>query len=191
MMTEKTEYRLNQIFKATLNLTGRVGIAGLKMSDIAKEAKIASGTLYIYFKSKEELLNALYYKLQRESAPAIVDTISHLPINIQLYKMWHIALKSLVEDNLRIIFLEQFLISPLISDTNKKLDIKFKNYLKELLDKGKKENLIKDIDSQMLISLIIGFLRTYSTHLVNEKESILTDDLVDKSFALCWQAIEK
>ena len=191
MMTENTVYRLNQIFDATLNLTGKVGIAGLKMSSIAKEAQIAIGTLYIYFESKEELLNALYYKLQKESAPALINEVSHLPIDIQLYKMWKIALERLVANNLRIIFLEQFLISPYISEANKKLDTTFRNYLKNLLDNGKKENLIKDIDSNMLISLIIGFIRNFSSYLVNEKDGRLTENSVDQSFSLCWEAIKK
>jgi len=189
-MKDSTENRLSQIFEATLNLTGKVGIAGLKMSRIAKEAKMASGTLYIYFKSKEELLNALYFKLQEESAPAIVKEIDHLPINIQLYKMWKIALENLFSNNFRIIFLDQFLISPYISEANKELDTDFKKYLKGLLDNGKKENLIKDIDSDMLISLIIGFVRNFSTHLVNN-EGQLTEKSIDESFSLCWEAIKK
>ena len=190
-MTENAEHRLDQIFEATLRLTGRIGIAGLKMSSIAKEAKMASGTLYIYFKSKEELLNALYHKLQRESAPALIDEISHLPIDIQLYKMWKVALERLVANNLRIVFLEQFLISPYVSEANKKLDTTFRNYLKNLLDKGIKENLIKDTDSNMLISLIIGFIRNFSSYLVNDMDGRLTEDLVDQSFSLCWEAIKK
>lgn len=190
-MNNKTATKLELIFKATLNLTGKVGIAGLKMSSIAKEAQMASGTLYIYFKSKEELLNALYHKLQKESAPALIDEISHLPIDIQLYKMWSIALERLVFNNLRITFLEQFLISPYVSETNKKMDATFKNYLKNLLDKGKKDGLIKDVDTDMLISLIIGFIRTFSTHLVTIENGQLTEKSIDESFSLCWEAIKK
>lgn len=183
--------KLIRIFNATLSLTGKVGIAGLQMSSIAKEASIATGTLYLYFKNKKELLNALYHKLQKESAPALIDEISHLPIDIQLYKMWKIALERLVANNLRIVFLEQFLISPYVSEANRKLDTRFKDYLRKLLDKGKKEGLIKDKDSNMCISLIIGYLRNYSSYLVNEKDGILTEKIIDQSFSLCWEALKK
>ncbi len=190
-MPDLKNKRLEQIFEATLRLTGQVGIAGLKMSNIAKEASIATGTLYIYFKNKEELLNALYFKLQKESAPAIVRDITHLEINVQLYKMWSIALKRLVANNLRIVFLEQFIISPYISEANKKIDMEFKNYLKQLLEQGKSKNLIKDVESNMLIALMIGFIRSFSTHLVNDRKGHLSERAIDESFALCWNAIKK
>ncbi|RKN83537.1 TetR/AcrR family transcriptional regulator [Ulvibacterium marinum] len=183
--------KLNRIFNATLNLTGKVGIAGLKMSSIAKEASMATGTLYLYFKNKKELLNALYFKLQKESAPALISEINHLPIEIQLYKMWSLALKRLVENNLRIIFLEQFLISPYVSESSKEMDARFRNYLRDLLDKGKKENQIKDVDSNILISLIIGFLRNFSTYIFKDKEGELSEKSIDESFSLCWEAIKK
>lgn len=190
-MSDTATYRLNQIYNATLELTSKVGIAGLKMSSIAKEAQIASGTLYIYFKNKEELLNELYKKLQQESAPALITEINNLPVNIQLYKMWKVALEQLVQNNHRIVFIDQFLISPYISDANKKLDASFKNYLKDLLDIGKKESLIKDADSDMLISLIIGFLRNFSSYLVKENNGKLTETIIDRSFSLCWEAIKQ
>lgn len=105
--------------------------------------------------------------------------------------MWKTALDSLVSNNLRIIFLEQFVISPYISESNKEIDTAFRNYLKNLLDNGKKENLIKEIDSDMLISLIIGFIRNFSSHLVNNNDGQLTEELIDESFSLCWEAIKK
>ena len=190
MVKDSEKIKLNKIFDATLRLTGNVGIAGLKMSHIAKEASIATGSLYINFKNKEELLNALYDKLQGESAPAIIKDIAHLPIHVQMYKMWAIALDRLVAANNRIIFLEQFVVSPFISEKNKQRNMDFKMYLKNLLDKGKVENNIKDVDTDMLITLIIGFLRKYSTHIVTEKNSNLTDTLIDESFNLCWNAIK-
>ncbi len=190
-MSDTKTKRLDQIFDATLRLTGKVGIAGLKMSSIAKEASMATGTIYIYFENKEELLNALYFKLQKESAPAIINDISHLAINIQLYKMWKIALKRLVDNNLRIFFLEQFIISPYISESNKEIDTGFKNYLKQILEQGKSENLIKDVNSDMLITLIIGFVRSFSTHIVNDCSGQLTEKSIDESFSLCWNAIKK
>ncbi|MBK7429323.1 MAG: helix-turn-helix transcriptional regulator [Saprospiraceae bacterium] len=36
------------------------GYTDLRMADVAKEAGMATGTLYIYFKNKEELINTLF-----------------------------------------------------------------------------------------------------------------------------------
>ena len=51
MPKAKDENKIEQIFKATLKLVSVEGFGGLRMSDVAKEAGMATGTLYIYFKA--------------------------------------------------------------------------------------------------------------------------------------------
>lgn len=48
-----------QIFLATEQLIAEGGVHSLSMHKIAKEAKISAGTIYLYFKSKDELLEQL------------------------------------------------------------------------------------------------------------------------------------
>jgi AcrR family transcriptional regulator len=53
------EFRLQSIREATTRVVARLGFAGTTMQHIADEAKIAKGTLYLYFKDKEELLDSV------------------------------------------------------------------------------------------------------------------------------------
>lgn len=55
----------NAILQAAVKEIARVGL-GAATADIAKGAGVASGTLFTYFASKEELLNELYVELKRE-----------------------------------------------------------------------------------------------------------------------------
>ncbi|HCJ66401.1 MAG TPA: hypothetical protein DHV62_03515 [Elusimicrobia bacterium] len=48
-----------RIIEATKRVIIKKGYQGLKVSDIAEEAKIGKGTVYLYFRSKEELLAEL------------------------------------------------------------------------------------------------------------------------------------
>jgi AcrR family transcriptional regulator len=48
-----------RIFNGTLNAVARQGPKKLTMSDIATEAGVSPGTLYRYFKNKEDILSAL------------------------------------------------------------------------------------------------------------------------------------
>jgi TetR/AcrR family transcriptional repressor of multidrug resistance operon len=52
----KDEHKLNAIIQATLELTNEKGLAGIRMSDLAKRAGIATGSLYTYFEDKQDLL---------------------------------------------------------------------------------------------------------------------------------------
>ena len=45
-----------QIFMATDRLMAKEGLTQLSMHKLAKEANVAAGTIYLYFKNKDELL---------------------------------------------------------------------------------------------------------------------------------------
>ena len=191
MNSKKSEAnKLERIFSATLALVSKVGIAGIKMSSIAEEANIATGTVYLYFKNKSELLNALYAKLKREGIFSIMGKIDHLPTHIQLYKLWSIAFEYHVTSHCKSIFMEQFEFSPLISKENIALEEDTILFLNQTLDRAKSEGIIKDLNNHLITSLILGFLRNlaqkYSLDLIN-----ITPETKDSAYALCWDAIKK
>src|SRR5216117_614004 len=57
-----------QIVDAAIRVFARTGYYSSRVSDIAREAGIASGTIYLYFKTKEEILVTLF----REKMAAFV-----------------------------------------------------------------------------------------------------------------------
>jgi AcrR family transcriptional regulator len=50
-----TDFRRNEIIAAALKVFGSKGFDAARAEDIAAQAGIAKGTLYLYFKSKEEI----------------------------------------------------------------------------------------------------------------------------------------
>ena len=53
------------ILAAALRLIARLGLHNTPMSAVAREAGVAAGTLYLYFPSKEAMINALYLDVLR------------------------------------------------------------------------------------------------------------------------------
>jgi TetR/AcrR family fatty acid metabolism transcriptional regulator len=52
---EKKKDKRNKIINAALEIFTEQGFHNTRLDDIAKEANVAKGTLYLYFKSKEDL----------------------------------------------------------------------------------------------------------------------------------------
>lgn len=52
------EYRVQSIREAATRVIARKGLAGASMQEIADEANVAKGTLYLYFRNQQELLDA-------------------------------------------------------------------------------------------------------------------------------------
>jgi AcrR family transcriptional regulator len=82
------------ILSAATRLIARWGLHNTPMSALAREAGVATGTLYLYFPSKEAMINALYLELHRKSELAIANA-SHStepapPVpHPDLWKPWH------------------------------------------------------------------------------------------------------
>jgi TetR/AcrR family transcriptional regulator, repressor for uid operon len=49
----------NRIIKSAISTFSKYGYDKSRMDDIAKTAKLSKGTIYLYFKNKEELFNAI------------------------------------------------------------------------------------------------------------------------------------
>ena len=62
----KDQNKIQAIYEATLALVLKSGYAELNMAAVAKEADIATGTIYTYFKNKEALINQLFLFLKEE-----------------------------------------------------------------------------------------------------------------------------
>jgi AcrR family transcriptional regulator len=60
--TQKAQQTRQQILDAALKLFQKKGFESTTMRDVAKEAGLAVGAAYYYFKSKEELVLAFYYE---------------------------------------------------------------------------------------------------------------------------------
>src|SRR6187399_309778 len=72
-----TDFRCRQILDAARETFVKVGVADSSVDQIARSAKIAKGTVYLYYKSKDEILRQLLTadlsQLEAETVPAIAD----------------------------------------------------------------------------------------------------------------------
>ena len=60
---EQKEARRNHILRAAFDLLDRTRYEDISMNAVAREARLAKGTLYLYFKTKEEVFLALATEL--------------------------------------------------------------------------------------------------------------------------------
>lgn len=71
------EYRRDLLDRAVVTFSNK-NYADVSMRDIATDLEVSTGTLYHYFKSKEELFCALFLHTAQGSANEIVDTMCNL-----------------------------------------------------------------------------------------------------------------
>jgi AcrR family transcriptional regulator len=122
------------------------GFEKATIDDIIKKAKIAKGTVYYYFNSKEEIFNAIvseaistFDKKTKESISASEDVVSQLEAFIETEKNYILKYRDVFT----------VFVGELIKKARS-----FKQ-LEQIIDRGKKEKLIRnDIDTKFISDAI-------------------------------------
>src|SRR6202034_633563 len=73
MARPKSEDKRNAILDAAMRVFAQRGLTAAPTSEISKEAGVAEGTLFTYFKTKDDLMNALYREIKLELADAMMS----------------------------------------------------------------------------------------------------------------------
>jgi AcrR family transcriptional regulator len=180
----KDEAKVAAIYKATLSLVKERGLAGITMSDISKAASIATGTLYIYFKNKDELIKALFAECREKSAneyfkgldetTSFEERMKTVFTNIIHYKMKHFDVSA---------FLEQSYHSPFVCVTDLKKKQRAIDPLYALIAEGIAKKEIKDVDPELVVTFLFGILNEMAknTYFVKKK---LTPDAVAQLYTM-------
>ena len=159
--------RREEILSEALKLFVENGYHQTRTSDITKRVGIAKGTLFNYFKTKEDLLNALYLESKQE-----IYMIMYEPIQLedhlytQFKKIWTAFVQWGIKNYLKILFILQMQDSPII-DEKVKNEIDSKNQrLMDMHQQGIEQGLFKEIPIKIAVKLFFGGMITTIMYLV-------------------------
>lgn len=110
---EPTQDKKILLLESALELIRENGFHGTPVSSVAKHAGVAAGTVYTYFKSKDELIVALYHYVKA----GLLKEISGLdksenPFEDRFYALWENLIEVYLNKPAYQNFLEQFISSP-------------------------------------------------------------------------------
>jgi AcrR family transcriptional regulator len=160
------------------------------MSDIAAKAGLATGTLYIYFKNKDELINALFIECRKAAASCYLNNYDPKTDYREGFRTVWMNLLNYKLKNLREhIFIEQCYHSPFITESTRQTIKLLFEPLYQLMDKGKKEKRIKFLDSFLLLSYIVGIINEMVKH-AHYSGNKITKEKAETIFELCWDGIK-
>lgn len=98
---------------ALRRLVARRGFHGASMHAVAAEAGVATGTAYVHYASKDELVLATYVETKRELGLAAADGVDpHAVADERFRQLWHGILRHVEADPDRARFLLQVDSSP-------------------------------------------------------------------------------
>lgn len=191
MAKEKDPAKIQLIFNATMNLVLDKGFSGLTMADVAKHAGIATGTLYVYFKNKEDLIDQLY--LNVKSQKAINIKASFVPTDsfyANFSRLWRDYFVECHRNPQQMQFVLLFCDSGYISqETLDKVNAAFLPMI-AMFEDAQRTMLIVDLPVMSLFAHIMGSTHALVKHHI-DMSIPLTPELLDLYFGMTWNGIRK
>jgi AcrR family transcriptional regulator len=189
-MRPKDDKKIALIFSATLELVEQIGVAGITMRQIARKAKIATGTLYIYFKDKNELINALFRDCRSSSIKIYFEGYNADELFATSFKkVWKNIVRHRIENFEEAVFIEQCYHSPFISESSREMGHRVIKPLYELMERGIREKHIKKLDTFLLLTFMVGSM-TEMIRYARYSGKQFSEQMIEETFCLCWQGMK-
>jgi AcrR family transcriptional regulator len=192
----KDDNKEHRIRKKATEIIVATGFDGLSMQKLAKEANISASTIYVYFKSREDLLNKLYIAVQEQFEK---DALEHFSADLNfeagLWLQWKNRLKNITTSPLDFQFYEQFRNSPLILHKDLQPST-FKKQMNAFVRRAVRKQEIKDLPSEIFWALAYGpFYMLVKFHLNQStmagKPFSLTESKLRQTFNRVLCALQK
>ncbi len=191
MARKKDLSKIHRLYDAALQLVQEHGFHSLTMAQVAKQAGIATGSIYTYFQGKEEMINALYLHLKLEKMQAMLSVYQpeeSFLVNFRQLWLKYFLLSYQEPDKMH--FIEQYTYSPLLSPQTRQEADRLLTPLINLLESAKQEQLLKDIPATIMIQHVIGGTLEVVKYFLNHEITPQKND-IESCFEITWSSIKK
>lgn len=187
---EKSQIKREALVRATIKLVNSHGFHAAPMSKIAKLAAVSPGTIYLYFESKQDLVNKVYIDVKTAfSEFAFKDYDEKVSVEKGFEKIWKSIAVFKLKEVEKAMFLSQCDNTPIIDDSSRQEGLKHLQPLLNLWELGKKEGLIKPVSPYMLYAFSI-YPVAFLMNMQQQGLYKLTPEHIDEAYKMAWNSIK-
>ena len=191
MARPRSEGKRNAILEAATRLFAERGLTDAPTSEISKQAGVAEGTLFTYFKTKDDLINALYRELKLELADAMMSDFPRKKnVRTRLRHVWDRYLNWGIANPKQRKVLAQLTVSEVLTKESKDAGgapfVEFQTMIRDAIEQRVFRN---DLPAE-LISRSLATLAEATIDLTVSKPS-KADKYRDSGFQMFWAGITK
>jgi AcrR family transcriptional regulator len=181
-----------QIMKAALKLFCEHGFQNTSTANISKEAKVATGTLFLYFPSKEGLINTLYLESKKELSAYLQEGLAKQKLTKnRIRHVWMRANDWAVKNPYAFKFIHMFSASPYISNLTKKEASSSADFAEKFVKAGIKEGTLSRMSVPLFLSIFDGLWTSTVNHSATLKNKKDRQRIVEQSFEVFWKGVSK
>ncbi|OPH48822.1 TetR family transcriptional regulator [Paenibacillus ferrarius] len=170
-----------KIIHAAVDVFSENGYHRASMDEIALRANVAKGTLYYHFPGKAQLFKTLVVQGFQEVIDKIrADLQADLTLEEQIRRIVRHNLDLFLESSglAHIVFNELSNgIDQEVLEELKKLRIDYIHFLAEVLEEGKQEGVLRDVNCQLAAAGIVGMLDSAANYFMSNTHELSRDHM--------------
>lgn len=197
----RKDERPTEILDAALELFGTKGFVSTKIDDIAKQAGVSKGTVYLYYPSKETLFKEMVYVLMLPRIKEVELYISNYQgkqteLLILIINRWWQTIKSSGLTGIpKLIISEADKFPDLTKFYVKEVIHRIHTIVVNVLNNGVKQNEFKKMNTALTARVIMSSLVYFSmweTSLKKyDKKDLKVEDMIEQQIKLVLDGIKK
>jgi AcrR family transcriptional regulator len=177
---------------AALKLFCEQGFQNTSTATISKEANVATGTLFLYFPTKEGLINSLYMECKQELAAYLQEGLSKQKLTKNRIKhVWMRANEWALKNSYAFRFTHMFSASPYITNLTKKEASSSAEFAEKFVKAGIKEGSLSRMSVPLFFSIFDGLWTSTVNHCTTLKNKRDRQRIVEQSFEVFWRGVSK
>ncbi|GAA0601194.1 fatty acid metabolism transcriptional regulator FadR [Virgibacillus siamensis] len=171
---KKNKPKYNQIIEAAVEVIAENGYHASQVSKIAKKAGVADGTIYLYFKNKEDILVSVFKEKMGQFIERIAESINQKQnADEKLLTLIQMHFSQLTGDH-HLAIVTQLELRQSNSELRLKINDILKPYLSvidDIIREGTKENVFRDeLNIPLVRQMIFGTLDETVTNWVMKEQ---------------------
>jgi AcrR family transcriptional regulator len=187
----KSEDKRNAILAAATRVFAERGLTAAPTSEISKEAGVAEGTLFTYFKTKDDLMNALYREIKLELADAMMSGFPRKKsVRTRLQHVWDGYVNWGVTNPEQRKVLAQLLVSGMLSKESIEAGSAPFVEMQNMIRNAMGQHILRADLPTELISKVMGALAEATMDLIVSKPA-MAKKYRDGGFEIYWAGIAR
>lgn len=142
----KDAEKYHRIIEAATKVFAKNGFYQSKISEIAKEAKVADGTIYIYFENKDDILISLFEEQMKIVLDNMVLQVAEIEDPVEKlvkFASIHLGLIEKNKDMAEIIQVELRQSSKFMKEYKNERFLEYLDIIEDIISEGQKKGLFK------------------------------------------------
>lgn len=180
VVTDKRE----AILRAGVEVFARSGYFNAKVADIARAAGVADGTVYLYFKNKEDILHSIFDRTVREAIEEGRKQLAKLTdASEKLRRIAHLHLERLSQDrDLAIVFqVELRSTTKFMQEFSASGFAEYLSLIRETFEEGQRAGLFRQgLNAKTVAKVLYGALDEMATNWILSKRRYKLAPMADE-----------